>query len=62
MAAIPAFQSDGLQPPGDYEISFEELRQSVLILGPDSEKGQSTWDRPWREQLVHNLEILTRQL
>ena len=45
-----------------YEVSFEELRQSVLVLGPDHAKGQSTWDRPWREQLVHNLEILTQQL
>ena len=28
MGPIPAFEADGLLPPGDYEVSFDELRQS----------------------------------
>jgi hypothetical protein len=30
MPIIPPFDSDGLLPPGDYELSFDELRQSRL--------------------------------
>jgi hypothetical protein len=62
MHKIPAFARDGLLPPGDYEVSFEELRQSVLVLGPGEPKECPCWDGPWRERLVNNLEILTRQL
>ena len=60
-ALIPAFQSDGLLPPKDYELSFDELRQSALVVGPA--KGRSsTWDGDWRRTLVGNLEIMTQQL
>jgi len=59
---IPAFTPDGLLPPGDYEVTFEELRQSALILGPDDTEEYSFWDSDWRIQLVNNLEILTQQL
>ena len=59
---IPPFGPDGLLPPGDFELSFDELRQSPLVTGPDNQGARSTWDMPWRTQLVHNLEILTRQL
>jgi hypothetical protein len=62
LAVIPPFEQDGLLPPGDYEISFEELRQSVLVLGPGDPSHESAWDTLWRERLVGNLEILTRQL
>lgn len=62
MAAIPSFESDGLLPAGDYEVSFEELRHSVLVLGPGDPKECPHWDATWRNQLVGNLEILTRQL
>ena len=62
MAAISRFDADGLLPPGNYEVSFEELRQSILVVGPGSATADSSWDRPWREELVKNLEILTRQL
>jgi len=58
VSLIPPFDDDGLLPPGDYVVSFEQLKQSVLVSGV----GQSTWDTPWRLQLVNNLEILTRQL
>lgn len=56
---IPQFDADGFLPPGDYEASFEDLRSSVLVIGPP---GALDWDRAWRAMLVDNLEILTRQL
>lgn len=62
MAVIPPFEPDGLLPPGDYEVSFGELRQSVLVLGPGDPKDCPSWDARWREWLVGNLETLTRQL
>ncbi len=62
LAVIPPFEQDGLLPPGDYEISFDELRRSALVLGPGDRSHESDWDSLWRERLVGNLEILTRQL
>jgi len=62
MAVIPGFEQDGLLPPADYEVSFLELRRSVLVLGPHDPRGNSSWDAAWREELVDNLEMLTRQL
>jgi hypothetical protein len=62
MAAIPPFEADGLLPPGDYELSFDELRQSILVLGPGGATMSPSWDSGWRAKLVDNLEILTRQL
>jgi len=59
---IPPFQADGLLPPGDYEVSFAELRQSLLLQGPSGNGVQGTWDRAWRELLVDNLEVLVHQL
>ena len=60
MSNLPAFDSLGLLPPGDYELTFEELRRSSLVVGPGN--GDSTWDAIWRESLVGNLEVMTRQL
>lgn len=62
MAVIPPFQADGLLPPGDYEVSFDELRRSILVVGAGGEAMSPTWDAGWRAKLVDNLEILTRQL
>jgi hypothetical protein len=62
MAAIPVFDADGLLPPGDYEVSFDEIGQSSLVPGPNDPVGHPSWDKPWRELLVKNLEVLTRQL
>lgn len=56
---ILSFNDKGLLPPGDYEVTFEEIRQSVVVLGPPHEPG---WDREWREVLVGNLEIMVKQL
>ncbi len=60
MSAIPAFDPDGLLPPGDYEVSFGELRGSVLAVGPNERR--ATWDSAWRLRLIGNLEILAQQL
>ena len=59
---IPLFQSDGLLPPGDYEVSLAGLRQSILALGNPNTTAQGTWDTAWRTVLIDNLEVLTRQL
>jgi hypothetical protein len=62
MPAIPPFESGGLLPPGDYEVSFEELQHSTLVLGPNDPSMYASWDARWRRRLVDNLEILTLQL
>jgi hypothetical protein len=62
MAVIPSFEADGLLPTGDYEVSFDELRQSILVVGPGGVAMSPTWDSGWRAKLVDNLEVLTRQL
>jgi hypothetical protein len=57
---IPDFDAEGLLPPGDYEVSFEELRRSTLVMG--GEQHRENWDAAWRAQLVRNFEKLSRQL
>jgi hypothetical protein len=52
MPVIPSFDLDGLLPAGDYEVSFEQLRCSVLALGPNAEKESSSWDTAWRGRLI----------
>src|SRR5713226_9369420 len=61
MAVIPPFDADGLLPPGDYEVSFDELRLG-LALWAEVAQENTFWDAPWRLLLIKNLEILTRQL
>ena len=56
---ILCFNEKGLLPPGDYELTFEELRKSIVVLGPNDD---SDWDQEWREKLVNNLEIMVKQL
>lgn len=53
------FTNEGVLPPGDVELTLHELRQSILVKGPN---GLTEWDAAWREHLVDNLEILVRQL
>jgi hypothetical protein len=60
MLSLPSFDAHGLLPPGDYELTFEELRRSPLVVGSGSP--DNTWDAAWREALVGNLETMTRQL
>lgn len=59
---IPVFTAEGLLPPGDYEATFEELRQSMLVHGPQPASEWMEWDALWRRRLVDNLATLTRQL
>jgi hypothetical protein len=60
MPTLPSFTRDGLLPPGDYELTIEELKQSILVRGPRMER--SKWNSLWRLQLVENLENLVLQL
>lgn len=59
---IPAFNGDGLLPPGDYQVTFEALRRSPLVVGPEDSERYPNWDAGWRGWLVDQLETLTRQL
>lgn len=57
---LPAFTPDGLLPPGDYDMTIEEVRQSPIVVGPGITR--PNWDAPWRALLVDNLQILVSQL
>jgi hypothetical protein len=58
---MPPFNADGLLPPGDYEMTLEELRSSMLVEGPGEEE-YPNWDSEWRLRLVDNLRIMVGQL
>lgn len=61
MVLIPDFTSDGLLPQGEYEVTLDELRQSILVVG--SQQGYHPhWDSEWRAVLVANLELVCKQL
>lgn len=62
MDPIPEFTTDGLLPRGDYELTLDQLRESVLVLGPRKRSVPANWDSPWRRKLVDNLEVLVNQL
>lgn len=56
---IPNFQ-DGVLPIGDYEVTFEELRESILVNGCGELR--THWDIGRRNYLVDNLEKMVTQL
>ena len=56
---LPPFNDKGLLPPNDYELTIEQLRQSILVHGPED---YWNWDTQWRLKLVNNLEIMVKQL
>lgn len=56
------FTFDGLLPVGDYEMTFPEIRESILVRGPEDKVRYPNWDAVWRLQLVDNFEILAKQL
>ncbi len=58
--SLPTFDADGLLPPGDYELTIEELEASLLVVGPAPSR--PTWDTRWRARLVDNLGIMVDQL
>lgn len=61
MGAIPEFDHRGLLPPGDYEATFDELKGSVLVHGPEQNPVEG-WDSAWRLHLVKRSEVLVGQL
>jgi hypothetical protein len=53
------FNEHGLLPYGDYEVTFAELRSSLLVVGDGSDAG---WDTAWRLKLVGQCETMVQQL
>lgn len=54
-----SFNSDGLLPPGTYDATIADIKDSILVQG----NGMSpTWDKEWREQLVNKASVLISQL
>lgn len=63
MDDIPNFTDEGLLPPGDYEVTFSELRESVLVVGPEGDGWEGgSWDAEWRRRLTYQAETLCDQL
>lgn len=58
---VLTFTKKGVLPKGEYEMTFNELRASPLVQGPENPE-ISGWDTPWRALLVNQAEILVRQL
>lgn len=59
---IPPFNEFGLLPPGDHEVTFNDLRKSPLVIDPENANQCPNWDVGWRGWLVDQLETLARQL
>lgn len=57
---ILVFNDEGILPPGDYPMTFSQIRKSLLVKKPKNYGG--LWDMPWRLELVNNLEILVKHL
>jgi len=53
------FTKDGFLPPGDVELTLHELRNSMLVKGPQNGE---PWDAKWRLFLVDQLEVMVQQL
>jgi hypothetical protein len=53
------FNEHGLLPPGDYDMTFAELRESLLVHG---DGGDPNWDIAWRLHLVSQCEEMVNQL
>lgn len=56
---LPDFDEHGVLPAGDHELTFEQLRASVLVLGPGADTPH--WDATWRAHLVDNLKLMVHQ-
>ncbi|MEX2347930.1 MAG: hypothetical protein WD511_01820 [Balneolaceae bacterium] len=41
------FTKQGLLPPVDYELTFKQLRKSILVSGPEN-PSIPNWDKSWR--------------
>lgn len=62
MALPSGFTTEGLLPPGDYAVTLNELRASILVLGATEPMHCPHWDAAWRERLVDNFSVLFDQL
>ena len=62
MSELPGFTSEGVLPPGDYALTLEQLRASMLVLGPGHPRDHPAWDAAWRHRLVENLGVMVAQL
>lgn len=58
---LPAFSDQGVLPPGDYQVTFRELKDSILVHGPEIDETEH-WDADWRLFLVERAEVLVQQL
>jgi len=59
MNALPPFNADGVLPPGDYELTIEQLLASSLVVARGAIPG---WNAGWRRRLVENLSVLVGHL
>lgn len=59
---LPQFTNDGVLPPGDHELTLEELETSFLVHGPCDELRYPNWERSWRLKLVQNLIAAVKDL
>lgn len=57
MSVIPSFNDSDVLPPGDYEVTFSQLRNSLLVGNT-----APSWDGEWRLHLVNQAEKLAKQL
>ena len=55
------FNKHGLLPKGDYKYTFKELQSSIFVKGPEK-PSIPNWDSQRRANLVHQAEILVKQL
>jgi len=57
VSSLPDFTDEGLLPPGEYDVTFEELRTSVLVEGPAPDSvWRENWDAEWRTKTTRNRE------
>ena len=61
-STLPPFTPEGLLPPGDYDLTLEQLRASMLVVGPGDADRYPHWDTQWRMELTRRLATMCRQL
>jgi hypothetical protein len=59
---LPPFTENGCLPAGTYSITFDQLRESTLVLGPGDPASCPHWDAAWRERLTRSAESLVNEL
>ena len=59
---LPPFSDEGLLPARDFELTLDELSESILVLGPNEMAAYPNWDVAWRRRLVDNLAVMVGQL